>query len=165
MFPVPRFLQKRFVWSPSNRRPHTHYRNYLNLNPNKYDSSLNRCFAYEGGGVGAGVGGGVGAGAGAGVGVGAGGGAGSGGGGGVGAGEAVAAGADTDALTDANTDTGAHIDTGAHTGADVGAYQCSLEAAEDLDLVYYSKDEGITNGISAPIDLTQYDWLITADPR
>lgn len=76
-----RFLQRRFVYGPSNREPSfTAHRSYLNLKPEQYDPALNVCFR--------------------------------------------------------------------------DAAQC----AEDVDLVYYSKDENVT-------DYTAYDWLITADPR
>lgn len=77
-------MQKRFVYGPSNRLPSfTEHRSYLNLQPSKYDPTLNVCFADR------------------------------------------------------------------------------AQCAEDVDLVYYSKDEGV-QGV---VDYTQYDWLITADPR
>mmetsp|Transcript_51944 Transcript_51944/g.90661 ORF Transcript_51944/g.90661 Transcript_51944/m.90661 type:complete len:197 (-) Transcript_51944:27-617(-) len=77
---VTRFLQRRFVYGPSDRLPsYTAHRSYLNLKPHQYDPALNVCFR--------------------------------------------------------------------------DAIQC----AEDIDLVYYSKDENVT-------DYTLYDWLITADP-
>lgn len=80
IFTTNRFLQKRFIWGPSNKLSATHHRSYLNLAPSQYDNSLNVCFADHS--------------------------------------------------------------------------QCE----EDIDLVYYSKHENVT-------DYTQYDWLITADKR
>jgi len=78
---ITRFLQRRFIWGPTNKREdYTYHRNYLNLNPSDYDHSLNLCFFDSEG--------------------------------------------------------------------------CEHE---DVDVVYYSKDENIS-------DYAHYDWIITADP-